>query len=69
MKRSTKTFDAITRMLNDGSWHALDDLRDVTRWPGEWAQELAAEGIIDTREQPGKLLVRLRNPRRVGSCA
>jgi len=67
--KQTKTFDAITRLLDDGSWHTLDDLRAVTSWPDEWAQELAAEGVIDTKDQVGSLLVRLRNPRRIGTSA
>lgn len=65
----TKTFDAITRMLDDGSWHALEDLRDVTSLPDEWVRELRAEGLIETTEQIGNVLVRLRNPRRVSSSA
>jgi hypothetical protein len=58
--KRTATFDAITRLLSDGAWHAVDDLRDVTGWPVEWVDELAAEGLVDTREQIGHTLVRLR---------
>jgi hypothetical protein len=67
--KQTKTFDAITRLLDDGSWHALEDLRAVTSWPDEWVRELAAEGVIDTKDQVGDVLVRLRNPRRIGTSA
>jgi hypothetical protein len=63
------TFDTITRMLDDGSWRALADLRDVTSLPDEWVEELQAEGLIETREQVGNVLVRLRNPRRMSSSA
>ena len=65
----TTTFDAITRMLKDGTWHALEDLRDVTSMPDEWVTELEAEGLIETREQVRNVLVRLRNPRRMSSSA
>ena len=40
----TTTFDAITRMLKDGTWHALEDLRDVTSMPDEWVTELEPKG-------------------------
>ena len=65
----TTTFDAITRMLDDGSWHALEDLRDVTSLPDERVRELQVEGLIETRELLGNVLVRLRNPRRMSSSA
>jgi hypothetical protein len=58
--RPQKTFQAITRLLADGSWHAIDDLGDTTTWPEEWAKELQAEGLLETREQAGNVLVRLR---------
>jgi hypothetical protein len=32
-------------------------------------RELAAEGVIDTKDQVGDVLVRLRNPRRIGTSA
>jgi hypothetical protein len=34
-----KTFTAITHMLDDGSWHELDDLREAASFPVEWVQE------------------------------
>jgi hypothetical protein len=61
--RSQKTFDAITRVLDDGLWHELDDLTEATRFPAEWTQELEAEGLIETQKQIGAVLVRLRNDR------
>jgi hypothetical protein len=61
--RPQRTFDAITRLLDDGLWHALDDLTDVTRFPEEWTKELEAEGLIETQEQVGAVLVRLRHER------
>jgi hypothetical protein len=56
-------------MLEDGSWDRLDDLRDVMGWPDEWARELEAEGLLDTEEQLGNVLVRLRNPNPASSSA
>lgn len=64
----TKTYDAITQVLDDGSWHAADDLKEATTWPAEWVEELEAEGLIDTKEQTGSVLVRLCNPGRVASA-
>ena len=67
--RPQRTFLAITRVLGDGAWHALDELEPVTQWPHEWVSELAAEGLVDTKEQVDNTLVRLRNPRRLTSSA
>ena len=58
--RPQKTFPAIARLLADGCWHAIDDLGDVTTWPEEWVNELQAEGLLETRDQAGNVLVRLR---------
>jgi hypothetical protein len=60
VKRRKKTFEAITRVLDDGSWHELEDLRKATSFPSEWVEELEAEGIVDTQDQIGNVLVRLR---------
>ena len=57
--KSRHTFDRITRVLEDGSWHELDDLRAATSFPEAWVKELAAEGVIDAIEEDGKTRVRL----------
>jgi hypothetical protein len=54
-----KTFDAIPRVLEDGSWHELDDVREATGFADDWLTELEAEGLLDTEEQFGNTLVRL----------
>jgi hypothetical protein len=55
-----KTFNAITRVLEDGSWHELDDLRRATSFPADWVRALEAEGLLDKDERDGQTLVRLR---------
>jgi hypothetical protein len=58
MKRR-RTFERISDVLRDGSWHELDDLRQATSFPEAWVRELQAEGVVDTDEQDGSLRVRL----------
>lgn len=53
------TFEAITNVLRDGSWHEIDELRAATHFPAEWVQELRAEGVVDTSEEGTSLRVRL----------
>ena len=54
-----QTFEAITALLRDGSWHELDELGRATHFPAEWVEELSAEGVVETREESGNLRVRL----------
>jgi hypothetical protein len=63
--RRQKTFEAITRVLDDGAWHTVDDLTTATKWPEDWTKELEAEGLIETQKHVGGVLVRLRNPERI----
>jgi hypothetical protein len=46
-------------VLQDGSWHGIEDLRAVTRFPAEWVNELSADGVVDASYDSGNLLVRL----------
>ena len=48
--RPQRTFESIVRLLSDGAWHAVDDLRDVTSFPDEWVHELRAEGVVDVND-------------------
>ena len=54
-----RTFEAITNLLRDGSWHEIDELRAATHFPAEWVQELSAEGVVDTSGEDSGLRVRL----------
>lgn len=53
------TFERITEVLGDGSWHELDDLRAATSFPEAWVEELRAEGVVDTEVEDGTVRVRL----------
>ena len=57
--RPPRTFEAISNVLRDGSWHEIDELRAATHFPAEWVKELSAEGVVDTRDESGNLRVRL----------
>jgi hypothetical protein len=47
-------------VLEDGSWHEVDDLRPATSFPADWVRALEAEGLLDKDERDGQTLVRLR---------
>jgi hypothetical protein len=46
-------------LLRDGAWHSVDDLNEATRFPGDWVEELEAEGLVDVN-QGLVTMVRLR---------
>jgi hypothetical protein len=48
--RPQRTFESIVRVLDDGAWHTVVDLQDVTSYPSEWVDELRAEGVLDVDE-------------------
>jgi len=39
------TFPAVVGLLQDGQWHADDELAAVTTFPREWLAELEREGF------------------------
>jgi hypothetical protein len=57
--RTQRTFKAIVDALRDGAWHEVADIEAATRYPGEWVDELRAEGVVEVREGI-VTLVRLR---------
>jgi hypothetical protein len=62
VKIRTRTFNAVMELLRDGAWHTVDDLRAVARFPSDWVEELAAEGLVDVNQ--GLVpMVRLRTGR------
>lgn len=52
------TYPAVISLLEDGEWHADEDLRAVTSFPREWLEEVERERRLERR--PGSPeLVRL----------
>ena len=49
MKNHTRalTYPAVVDLLQDGEWHADEDLKTVTSFPQEWLQEVAREHEIE----------------------
>ncbi len=47
-------------MLDDGSWHEFDELREATHFPVEWVEHLRTEGVVETSDDGESLRVRLR---------
>jgi hypothetical protein len=53
------TYPAVVGLLQDGEWHADEELTAVTSFPREWLQEVEREHPLERR--PGSPeLVRLR---------
>jgi hypothetical protein len=50
LRRTHHTFDSILDVLGDGAWHEVEDIGAATRYPGEWVEELRAEGVLEVRE-------------------
>jgi hypothetical protein len=57
--RPQRTFEAISNVLDDGSWHELVELREATHFPVEWVEQLRAEGVVETSDDGESLRVRL----------
>jgi hypothetical protein len=52
------TYPAVISLLEDGQWHADDDLRVVTSFPREWLREVERERRLE-RHPDSPRLVRL----------
>ena len=57
------TYPAVVRLLEDGKWHASEDLEAVTFFPSEWIREVEREHPLERRAGAPEL-IRLRQPRR-----
>ena len=55
------TYPAVIRLLEDGEWHADEDLRAVTSVPSEWLREVERERRLE-RHPASPELVRLVQP-------
>ena len=56
------TYPAVISLLEDGQWHADEDLRTVTSFPQEWLKEVERERVLERR--PGSpQLVRIAQSR------
>jgi hypothetical protein len=42
--------NGVMELLRDGAWHSVDDLNEATRFPGDWVEELEAEGLVDVNQ-------------------
>ena len=51
------TFPAVVGLLQDGQWHACDELAAVTTFPEEWLKELEREGYEFERQGESVRLV------------
>jgi hypothetical protein len=65
-KSMSSTYADVLRILDDGQWHAVDELASVSRYPVEWARELRHDGHQVVADPSGALVVRLvRHEQRV----
>ena len=53
------TFPAVVGLLQDGEWHADEELAAVTSFPHEWLDELEREGLELERSGESPQMVRL----------
>jgi hypothetical protein len=53
------TYSAVIGLLQDGEWHADEELAAVTSFPKEWLDELAREGLPLERRGEAPQMVRL----------
>jgi hypothetical protein len=53
------TFPAVVGLLQDGEWHADEELAAVTSFPEEWLEELEREGLELERRGDAPQMVRL----------
>lgn len=51
------TYPAVVGLLQDGQWHANDELSAVTTFPQEWLAELEREGFELERQEEAVRLV------------
>lgn len=50
------TYLAVISLLEDGEWHADDDLRAVTSFPQEWLKEVERERKLERRPDAPQLV-------------
>ena len=53
------TYPAVVGLLQDGEWHAGEELAAVTFFPREWLDELEREGLALERRGDSPEMVRL----------
>lgn len=53
------TYPAVVGLLQDGEWHASDELAAVAFFPSEWLNELEQEGLALERRGGSPEMVRL----------
>jgi len=50
------TYDRVKKVLSDGRWHTMDELREVSYFPERWIEELRRDGLeVVEDSQEGKL--------------
>jgi hypothetical protein len=53
------TYPAVVELLQDGEWHANDELAAVAFFPREWLDELERDGLELERRGESPEMVRL----------
>jgi hypothetical protein len=47
------TYERVKRVLADGDWHSLEELREVSFFPERWIEELRRDGL-EIAEDPAE---------------
>ena len=50
------TYPAVVRLLEDGDWHADEELKTVTLFPREWLQEVERDHTLERRGSSPELV-------------
>ena len=60
--RPQRTFEAIRDVLDDGAWHAFDELNKATSFPADWVKQLRGESLVETSDDGENPGIRLALP-------
>lgn len=52
------TYDRVKRVLSDGRWHTVEELREISYFPERWIEELRKDGLeVVEDEREGKVVL------------
>jgi hypothetical protein len=46
------TYQRVKDLLEDGDWHTVDELKEVSQFPERWLEELRRDGLEVVEDGP-----------------
>jgi hypothetical protein len=46
------TYQRVKDLLEDGDWHTVDELKEVSQFPERWLEELRKDGLEVVEDGP-----------------